>query len=202
MADNEKKITIEIFRKKLPEELTKSFADPDSRCDAGSAAALTAASAAALLARAAARTPEEGESAARVAYIARNAEILRTYMLHLIDEDVKCRGPLRRALKEGGAQEIEAAREPATAITAEIVNMMGSLLELGAELRDLAPAEACYLIASAADLAMGAVKASIRYILDMGSYSSDETYRYVLRRQNEMTLERYASLYAAILGEE
>ena len=105
MADNEKKITIEIFRKKLPDDLTKSLADPDSRCDVGSAAALTAASAAALLARAAARTPAEGESGERVAYIARNAEILRAYMIHLIDEDVKSRGPLRRAVKEGSSRQ-------------------------------------------------------------------------------------------------
>ena len=200
MADNEKKITIEIFRKKEPEELTKSFADPESRCDVGSAAAMTAASAAALLARAAAKCPAEGERAERVAYIVRNAEILRSYMIHLIDEDVKSRGPLRRALKEGGEREIEAARQPAVAIADEIVNMMGKLLELGAELKPLAPAEARYLIASAAELGMGAAKCCIPYILDMGSYSSDETYRYILHRENEMTMEQFKPLYEAIVG--
>ena len=198
MADSEKKITIEIFRKKQPEELTQSFADPDSRCDVGSAAALTAASAAALLARAAAKTPSDGDAAERVSYIARNAEILRGYMVHLIDEDVKSRGPLRRAIKEGGALEIEAACQPATVIAAEIVNMMGKLLELAAELKAMAPAEARYLLLAAADLAMGAAQASVRYILDMGGRSTDDTYRYVLRRENEMTLEQLRALYTTI----
>ena len=48
------KITIEIFRKKLPEELTKALAEPDSRTDVGSGAALTAATAAAYFMRASA----------------------------------------------------------------------------------------------------------------------------------------------------
>ena len=53
------KITIEIFRKKLPDELTKALAEPDSRTDIGSGAALSAATAAAYMTRAAALTAEE-----------------------------------------------------------------------------------------------------------------------------------------------
>lgn len=43
MAD---KITIEVFRKKLPDELTKALSEADSRTDIGSGAALTGAVAA------------------------------------------------------------------------------------------------------------------------------------------------------------
>ena len=94
MAD---KLIIEIFREKNAEEFTKALAAPDSRLETGSAAAMTAAVAMSLAARAAAACDQSGEKAQ---YIARNIETLRGYMVHLIDEDVKSRGPLRRAVKE------------------------------------------------------------------------------------------------------
>ena len=72
-------------------------------------------------------------------YILRNGEILRSYMVHLIDEDVKSRGPLNRALKEGEPRAIEAARQPASAIPAEIVNMMGKLLPLAKSFHTITP---------------------------------------------------------------
>ena len=109
-------IKIEIFKLKNADELTRSLADPESRIETGSGAAMTAALAMALLERAAALTVKALPGNERADYIFRNAEILRTYMVHLIDEDVKSRGPLRRALQEGDARNIEAARQPAVAI--------------------------------------------------------------------------------------
>ena len=88
-------IKIEIFKLKNADELTKTLADPESRADTGSAAAMTAALAASLLARGASLTAEKVPENERVDYILRNAEILRSYMVHLIDEDVKSRNPLR-----------------------------------------------------------------------------------------------------------
>ena len=115
-------IKIEIFKQKNADELTKALSEPDSRMETGGAAAVTAALAASLLERAAAITKKTAGENERVDYILRNAEILRGYMVHLIDEDVKSRHPLRRALKEGGEQEIEAARQPAVAIPAQPVS--------------------------------------------------------------------------------
>ena len=199
MAD---KITIEVFRKKLPDELTKALSEADSRTDIGSGAALTGAVAASSLIRAAALTANAGESdnGERLAYLQRNGEILRSYMVHLIDEDVKCRGPLRKALREGDAVTVEAAREPAAAIANEIVNMMNQLLTLLDELSGIASPEAKRFTAAAADLAMGAVQASMRYLLDLAAQNSDETYRYVVKRENEITLDACRGLYAGILG--
>ncbi len=191
------KIVIEIYKNKTPEELTKLLADPESRLETGSGAALTASVAAALLCRCAALTKAAAEGE-RTDYIARNAEIIRSYMVHLIDEDVKCRGPLRRALQEGEAREIEAARRPAVAICEEIVNMMGKCLELLAELAGLCPAEARHYALSGAELALGSVKAAMGYILDMAGKSTDETYQFVTRRENEITLAHYGELYAQI----
>ena len=78
-------IKIEIFRKKDAEDFTKALADPESRAQTGSGAAMTAAVSAALLERAARLTKEELPENERVEYIVRNAEILRTYMVNLID---------------------------------------------------------------------------------------------------------------------
>lgn len=193
------KITIEIFRKKLPDELTKALAEPDSRTDIGSGAALSAATAAAYMTRAAALTAEEKGNTEQLDYFCRNGEILRAYMIHLIDEDVKSRGPLRKAMKEGDPRTIDAARQPAAAIANEIINMMNQLLELLTQLADICSGEAKRFIAASADLAMGAVRASMRYVLDLGAKNSDETYRYIVKRENEITLDTCRQSYEKIL---
>lgn len=193
-------VKIEIFKLKNAGELTKSLADPDSRLETGGASAMSAALAMSLLARAATLTLRVRPENERVHYICRNAEILRGYMVHLIDEDVKSRQPLRRAMKEGGAREIEAAREPAVAIPGEIVNMMSQALGLAGELVPLCPGEARHYLGECAELAMAAVKAARLYILDMADKSTDETYRFVVRRENEISLKACADCAAEIIA--
>ena len=193
------KIMIEVFKKKTMEELSQALADPDGKLETGSGAAVAASVAAALLCRAAAVTGKTGSGNERLDYIARNGEILRSYMVHLIDEDVKCRGPLQRAIKEGDARNIEAARQPAVSICAEIMNMMGKLLELARELCPLCPKEARHYLAESAGLAMAAARTARSYIVDMAAYSSDETYRFVTRRENELLLAQFAPLAEEII---
>ena len=190
------KLTIEIFRRKDADALTASLADPESRTEVGSGAAMTAAIAAAYLHRAAALCEGEGE---RIDWLRRNSETLRGYMVRLIDEDVKCRGPLRRALQEGDAQAVEAAHQPAVAITQELVNMMAQALELLEETALLTTAAGKPYCAAAAELALSAIKASMHYILAMSAESTDETYRYVIRRENEITLEQAESAYRRVI---
>ena len=193
-------IKIEVFRLKNADELTKSLADPESRMDTGSGAAMTAALASALLERAAAETAGDLPDHERVDYILRNAEILRSYMVHLIDEDVKARGPLRRALKEGDERNIEAARQPAVAIPGEVITMMGQALELGKELCVLCPAASLHYLGEFAELAMAAIRSARMFIVDMSDKCSDETYRFVVRRENEITLKACAECADAIIS--
>ncbi len=194
MAD---KLIIEVYKNKNAEDFTKALSAPDSRLNAGSAAAYTAACAAALLARAAAVTAA-GTSGERVEYIARNSETLRAYMVHLIDEDVKCRGPLAKAIKEGDPRKIEAARQPAAAIASEIVNMMGQCLGLMLELCGLCPDDALQFIGEGAELAMASVKSCMIYLVALADKCTDETYRFVTRRENEITLAGCTETYNAI----
>lgn len=197
MAD---KITIEIYKTKDADDLTKLLADPEGRLETGSAAAVTASLAAALLCRAAALALAEEGSSERLNYVARNGDILRGYMVHLIDEDVKSRGPLRRALQEGDIQKIDAARRPAVSICEEIINMMGKCLDLLSELCEVCPVQARHYVRSAADLAMGAIRSAMHYVLDMSQKSSEETYRFVTHRENEITLANCQELYERILA--
>ena len=131
---DEKKLVIDIFKTKTADEFTKAVADPDGKLETGSAAADAAAIAAALVCRAVRLTAKTVENNNRVDYIARNSDIIRSYMVHLIDEDVKCRGPLRMAKKEGDARKIEACRQTALSISAEIINMMSQLIDMAKEL--------------------------------------------------------------------
>lgn len=192
------KIMIEIFKKKTMEELSQALADPDSKLETGSGAAAVASVASALLCRAAV-TAKAVSGNERLDYICRNAETLRAYMVHLIDEDVKCRGPLKRAMMEGDDRAIEAARQPAVSICGEIVNMMGKLLELAQELVPLCPKEAKHYLAESAELAMAAARTARCYIVDMAAYCSDETYRFVTRRENELLLEQFAPMAEEII---
>ncbi len=189
------KLTIEVFRRKDAEALTAALADPESRTAVGGGAALSASTAAAFLHRAAALCEGEGE---RLDWLRRNSETLRTYMLRLIDEDVNCRAPLRRALREGDARAIEAAHQPAVAISQEIVNMMCQALELLEETAALTTPEGKCYCAAGAELALGAIKASMRYILHMSEECTDETYRYVIKRENELTLQQAQAVYARV----
>ena len=67
--------------------------------------------------------------------------------------------------------------------------MMGQALELSKELSALCPKEALHLLGESAELAMAAIRSARMYIVDMSDKCSDETYRYIVRRENEITLE-------------
>ena len=192
----EKKLTIQIYRNKSADELTAFIADPGERPDAGSAAASAGALAAALLCRAVRLNESEGLDPEKQDWYLRNSEILRTYLVKLIDEDVKCRSPLRRALKEGDEHAVEAARQVSVSICLEIVNMMGKCLEMAADYAGcLKPgADARFYLMQSADLAYGASLAAGGFIRMTAEKSADETWRYVMNRENELTMQAQAAL--------
>lgn len=197
MADKEK-LFIEILRNKTVEEFTKDAARIGSKVDVGSICAQTAALSSALFYRAAeiCRTAvgESDESD----YLVRNAEILRNYMVNLIDEDVKSRGPLRMALREGDQEKIEAAYQPASCISIEIISMMITELELIDKLLDNCSEDMVFNALESAELAMSTIYVAQYNILSMSRKCTDETYRYVSRRENELSCSRAEELIASI----
>ena len=197
MAD---KIVIEVFREKTAEDFTKAISSPDCRANAGSAAAYAAAMACALAERAAKICEISNGGNERLTYIVRNIEILRGYMVHLIDEDVKSKRPFARAQKEGGPRDIEATIQTASCIDAEIVNMMKPCLEFLEELCPLCPADDRHFIREAAELAMSACKVAQSVIFTYAAMSTDETYRFVTQRENEVFLSERTALYESIVS--
>ena len=197
----ERTLNITIYKNLSIDELTKSITDPENKAEAGSAAATTASLAVALLARvsqyefAQIKDPDD-----KLDWFVRNSEILRDYMVHLIDEDVRCRGPLRRALKEGDDRKIEASRQAAVSICLEIVNMMGKALEMAEGLLSYVQAESYAWLEESVILAYAASSAASRFILHMVSLSPDETYRYVMKRENEITMQEQKSMHDRILS--
>ena len=192
-------IKIQIYRNETADNLTKKLADPAENADIGSAAAAAAALSASMLARAAVQIREARGENEKLDWYVRNTEILRSYMVKLIDEDVKCRGPLRRALKEGDDRTVEAARQAAVSICLEIVNMMGQCIDLAGEMIALAADSAKADLEAAADLAYGASLSAGRYILYMSSLSPDDTYRYVMKRENELTMQAQREVYDRLI---
>ena len=197
MAD---KIVIEVFKEKTAEDFTTALSSPDCRANAGSAAAYNAAMACALAERAAKICQTRNGDSERLSYIVRNCEILRGYMVHLIDEDVKSKRPFARAQKEGGPREIEATIQTASCIDAEIVNMMKPCLEFLEELCPICPADDKHFIREAAELAMSAIRVAQSVIFTYASMSTDETYRFVTRRENEVFLSERTALYESIVS--
>ena len=185
---SEKGIKIDVFRRKTLEEFTSLLSDPDSRLDIGSSSAAAGALSAAFLVRASRMIASEKENPSDLEWYERNTEILRTYMLNLIDEDVKCRGPLRRAMKEGDDRKIEAARQASVSISLEIINMMGKGLEMAENLLSLSDLSSAVYLSESAELAYAASVAAGKFILWMSSQSPDDTYRYVVKRENELTM--------------
>ncbi len=199
MAD---KIIIEVFKEKKAEDFTAAISAADCRANAGCAAAYTAAMAAALAKRAASVCAEREPASERLEYIVKNCEILRSYMVHLIDEDVKSKRPYQRALKENDPRKIEACLQTAGCIDAEIINMMKPCLEFLEELNTICPAEQKHLIVEAAELAMCACRVAQSVVLFYADQSSDETYRFVTHRENEIFLAEREKLYESICAKQ
>jgi len=193
-------IKIPIYRNETADNLTKKLADPAEKANIGSAAAACGALAASMLARAAVQIREARGEDEKLDWYVRNTEILRSYMVKLIDEDVKCRGPLRRALTEGDDRRIEAARQASVSICLEVVNMMGQCIDLADEMIALADGAVKAELAAGADLSYGASLSAGRYILYMSSLSPDDTYRYVMKRENELTMQAQKEAYERVIA--
>ena len=79
---------------------------------------------------------------------------------------------------------------------------MGQCLELLKELKASAQGETLTFVKAAAELALSAIRASMHFCIDMSLECGDETYRYVTRRENELTLAQCMAVYEEILAEK
>jgi len=197
MADKIK-LSIDVLRKKNLEDFTADITDPIGKTEIGCGASAVAAEAAAFLKRAAECSTETDENRAERDYIIRNSETLRIYMLKLVDEDVKCRGPINKALKENRPQEeINACVHPASEIVDEIITMMDTCLDLQKRAKAIG-APASYLNTSA-HMARCAWECAREYKLLVAAYSTDETFKFVAKRESEIYCGELEEKYKSVL---
>lgn len=183
-------ISIHLYKDDSLDVFTKSIFETD-KLETGSFNAMTSAMAASLLEKAAARIDESPEKE----YILRNSEILRSYFIHLVDDDIKARRGYNKELSEGDKLKTEAATHTAVAVNEEIISMCTQMLELGLKLKPLCKTEDIHYLKEMAHLAVGAVKSSIEWILNITSHCTDETYKFVVKRENELNLDNINLLY-------
>ena len=187
-------IEIKIYKKENIEEFTSDFLDCDSKLDTGSINAAAGALCATLFKRAA-DSLGDGE---RNDYLKRNSEILRTYFIHLIDDDVKARKGYLKEIKGGNEDNIEASRHPACTINEEVISMLYQMLELIDESLLLVDKNYIHYLKESADIAIGTIRSAVNWLVDFTSYSIDDTYRYVVKRENEITLLECEKLWKKI----
>ena len=96
---------------------------------------------------------------------------------------------MRRAVKEGDPQKIDAAREPAAAISDEVICQMINLADLIEELTAFAPQESAIYLGSAVEYALSSIRSARLFAVHMAQGSSDDTYSFIVRRENEIRLE-------------
>ena len=77
--------------------------------------------------------------------------------------------------------------------------MMEKELELLEELASLCPSDAKHFAAESADLAFAALRACMRVCIYWGDLSTEDTRRYVIRRENELQLQEIEPLYCRVI---
>ena len=187
-------IEIKIYKKENIEEFTSDFLAENSKLDTGSINAFSASLSATLFEKAV-NTLGEGE---RNEYLKRNSEILKNYFIHLIDDDLKARRGYLKELKEGNPDLIEAAMHPACTVNEEIINMLSQMLELINESCSLVDRQYLHYLKESSDIAIGVIRSSIDWLLNLTSNSIDDTYKFVVRRENEITLGKCEELWKTI----
>lgn len=192
-------INLDIFRKKTVEDFTGALAAADGKPEIGSAAASVGAYAAAMLEKAVSLTAVSEENSSEREYLLRNAGILRKYMLNLVDEDVKCRGPLKKAISENRPKdEFNACLYPASAIVDEIMSMMETCADLLLRAKAISDENGYKYINSSASLAQCAWKCAAEYKLYIASLSGEETFRYVSVRETEIRKQELEAKLSAL----
>ena len=185
-------LKVEFFADKTVKNFTLSVADPESKLGLGNMAAEAAAHASALALRAVRKTASEDEAMKRAES---DLETLRTYFVHLLDEENKARMPLEKRLAAGGPEnEIEGGYRTACVIVDEILYSAIRMIEIVNEISD----KVCPCTASLCAAAIYYAKLAMECVrLQLAVYSTkmnEEVYARTTRREPEIAIEGVSEL--------
>ena len=187
-------IKIKIYKDENISEFTNDYIAEDSQLDSGSINAYCASLASTLFEKAVLTLGDDERST----WLKRNSDILRTYFIHLIDDDLKARRGYLKEVKNGNPENIEAAMHPACSINEEVINMLHQMLELILECCSLVDKNNLHYLKESADIAIGTIRSCTDWLVSFVSSSLDETYRFVVKRENEITLDECVDLWKKI----
>lgn len=190
-------LKFETYTDKSLKAFSQMIAEPDNKFGIGSIAAEAAGNCAALALRAVNKTASEDE---QVLAVAKDLETMRSYFVHLIDEENKAKAPLEKRIANNGPdQEIEGGVRTACAIVDEILYAVIKVVELLDSISDkLCP---CTAHTAAASLFFArAAMDTVRVQLAMYSGMMNEAvYARTTRREPEIAIEGITPTIDALL---
>lgn len=192
-------LKIETYADKSVRAYNELIAKNDSMFGLGSAAAETAASAAALALRA---VRLSGSDAPEAAHAEKELETLRTYFLHLLDEENKAKKPLDKRLAEPDPEdsELEAAYRTACCIIDEVFYMSIRTVETLNAVSDVICPCAARFAAAAVHFAKCAME-TVRIQKAVYSTGMNEpVFARTTRREPEMAIENNAELFNGLIA--
>ena len=177
----------ETYPDKPLKKYSEMMADPSTAFGIGSAAAEAAASAAALSLRAVGMTGGEDPA---IVTAAKDLETLRTYFLHLMDEENKAKRPLEKRLASGAPdEEIEGGYRTACAIIDEVLYAAIKVVDVLDVIADKLCPDSVAIASSALFFARAAMD-TVRVQLAMYSTKMNEPiYARTVRREPEIAME-------------
>ena len=186
------------FSDKSAKALTEALADPKSKLGVGSIAALSSAEAAALMLRAVRCCPSDDP-----AMIKADADLekLRTYFVHLIDEENKAKLPLEKRLGRDDVPEIEleAAYKTACIIVTEVLYSTITLIEVSDGIADKICDCCAASSAAALFLARSALEDCRLLLAGYASKMKDEVTAHTTRREPELAIDGISDKLNALI---
>ena len=191
-------LMLETYADKSLKAYSELVAKPDSLFGLGSAAAEVAASAAAMALKA---VRLSGSDAPEAVHAEKELETLRSYFLHLLDEDNKAKKPLdKRLAANAGDSEIEAAYRTACCIIDEVFYMSVRTVETLNSVAD----KICPCAAHFASAAVHFAKCAMETVrIQKAVYSTkmnEPVFARTTRREPEIAIENNAGLFDGLIA--
>lgn len=191
-------LKIETYADKPLKTFSLMQADEKNVCGLGSAAAACSASAAALALRALRLTTSDD---AEIQRAERDMETLRSYFVHLTDEENKAKKPLEKLLRQENPDdsELEAAYRTACCVIDEVFYMSVRIAETLSPVAELIGAKGAPFASAALHLAecsMDVVR------VQKAAYSTkmnEPVFARTTRREPEIAIENNAGLFSGLI---
>ena len=185
-------LKFESYADKTFKVFSGMIADPENVFGLGSMAAENAANAAAMALRAVKKTASEDADMVKAE---KDLETMRTYFVHLMDEENKAKAPLEKRMKNNAADdEIEAGVRTACAIVDEVIYSTINVVEILNSVSDKICPCVAHFAAAACFAARNAIETARIQLAWRSTQMLEAVYARTTRREPEIALEGVAPM--------